>query len=308
MSSESSVTSGVPQGSVLGPLLFVIYINDLPDCVADSTVRLFADDSVIYRKITTADDSTRLQRDIVSLQKWEEDWLMRFNASKCQVLRVTNKRKPICSPYTIHGHTLEVVDSAKYLGVHLDNHLNFNMHVDKITKKAKATRAFLSRNITHCSQSVKEAAYTTFIRPTVEYASSAWDPHTQRNVKKLEQIQRSSARFVTKDYDKSSSVSTMLQALNWTSLQDRRTLSRLCMMYKIRFGLVDIPWTHHLTSLATTTRGHSSRFVIPHTNITAYSNSFFPRTIREWNSLPMDPADYQSLDSFKVVLRDSLLK
>ena len=168
-----------------------------------------------------------------------------------------------------------------------------------------STRAFLSRNISHCSQKVKEAAYynTTFIRPTVEYASSAWDTHTQRNTKKLEQIQRSSARFVTKDYDRISSVSAMLQALNWTSLQDRRMFSRLHMLYKIRFGLVDIPWEQHLTPLSSSTRGHSLRFLVPHTNITAYSNSFFPRTTREWNVLPVNPADYQTLDAFKDVLR-----
>ena len=302
-SSESPVTSGVPQGSVLGPLLFVIFINDLPECVSASTVRLFADDSVIYRKISCADDSSSLQKDIDALQEWESSWLMSFNASKCQVLQVTNKRKPIPASYKIHGHTLEVVDSAKYLGVHLDSRLSFNTHVDTITKRAKSTKAFLSRNISHCSQKVKEAAYTTFIRPTVEYASSAWDTHTQRNTKKLEQIQRSSARFVTKDYDRTSSVSAMLQALNWTSLQDRRMFSRLHMLYKIRFGLVDIPWEQHLTPLSSSTRGHSLRFLVPHTNITAYSNSFFPRTTREWNALPVNPADYQTLDAFKDVLR-----
>ena len=269
---------------MFGPLLFVIFINDLPECVSASTVRLFADDSVIYRKISCADDSTSLQKDIDALQEWESSWLMSFNASKCQVLQVTNKRKPIPASYKIHGHTLEVVDSAKYLGVHLHSRLSFNTHVDTITKRAKSTRVFLSHNISHCSQKVKEAAYTTFIRSTVEYASSAWDTHTQRNTKKLEQIQRSSARFVTKDYDRTSSVSAMLQALNWTSLQDRRMFCRLHMLYKIRFGLVDIPWEQHLTPLSSSTRGHSLRFLVPHTNITAYSNSFFPPTIREWNA------------------------
>ena len=118
-SSESPVTSGVPQGSVLGPLLFIIFINDLPDCVNDSTVRLFADDSVIYRNISSEQDSAVLQRDIDALQRWESRWLMSFNATKCNVLRVTNKRAPIQTLYSIHGQTLDVVDSANYLGVYL---------------------------------------------------------------------------------------------------------------------------------------------------------------------------------------------
>jgi len=104
-SGESAVTSGVPQGSVLGPLLFLIYINDLPACVSHSSTRLFADDSVVYRRISSPSDAVLLQEDVDSLQTWEDRWLMRFNAAKCQVLRITNKRKPILASYTIHGHT-----------------------------------------------------------------------------------------------------------------------------------------------------------------------------------------------------------
>ncbi|XP_072027820.1 uncharacterized protein [Amphiura filiformis] len=207
---------------------------------------------------------------------------MSFNASKCQVLRVTNKRKPTLACYSIHGHTLEIVNTAKYLGVHLDSKLSFNSHIDTITKKANSTKAFLSRNISHCSQKVKEAAYSTFIRPTVEYAASAWD--TQRNNKKLEQVHQNSARFVM-----GSSVTSVLRHLNWTSLQDRRLVSRLLMMFKIRFDLVDIPWNHYLTLHSSSTRGHSSRFMQPHTNSSVFANSYFPRTIRDWNNLPVDP-------------------
>ena len=233
---------------------------------------------------------------------------MRFNASKCQVLRITNKRKPIQATYNIHGQELEVVDSAKYLGVHLDTHLTFNTHVDAITRRANGTRAFLSRNLSHCSQKVKEAAYTMFVCPTVEFASSAWDSHTQRNIRKVEQVQRSAARFVVGDYQRTSSVSDMIYTLNWPSLQDRRVQSRLVMLYKIRFNLVDINWNDYLTTHSSATRGHSSRFFIPHTSSSAYARSFFPRTIREWNNLPVDPAAYVSLDVFKSSLRDPSLK
>ena len=305
---ESNVTSGVPQGSVLGPLLFLIFINDLPQSVSTATTRLFADDSVVYNQISSSADSVNLQKDLDALQDWEAKWLMRFNASKCQVLQITNKRKPIPATYTIHGQVLEVVDSAKYLGVHLDTHLNFNTHVDAITKRANGTRAFLSRNLSHCSQKVKEAAYTMFVRPSVEFASSAWDPHTRRNIQKLEQVQRSSARFVVGDYQRTSSVSDMISSLNWPSLQDRRLNSRLVMMYKIYYNLVDIDWKKHLTLHSSTTRGHSSRFFIPHTSSSAYTSSFFPRTIRNWNNLPVDPAAYPSLDAFKSALRVPGLK
>ena len=202
-------------------------------------MRLFADDSVVYHQISSSDDSASLQKDLDALQDWEDKWLMRFNSSKCQVLQITNKRKPLPATYTIHGQVLEVVDSAKYLGVHLDTRLTFNTHVDAITRKANGTRTFLSRNLSHCSQKVKEAAYTMFIRPSVEFASSTWDPHTHRNIRKVEQVQRNAARFVVGDYQRSSSVSDMIKSLNSPPLQERRLQSRLVMLYKIYHDLVD---------------------------------------------------------------------
>ena len=135
----SNVSSGVPQGSVLGPLLFLAYINDLPDCISSSTTRLFADGSLVYGEVSSHDDAANLQKDLDALQAWESKWLMRFNAAKCQVLQVTNKRNPFPASYTIHSQVLETVNSAKYLGVHLDSKLNFNNHVDSITRKANCT-------------------------------------------------------------------------------------------------------------------------------------------------------------------------
>ena len=111
-SSEANITSGIPQGSVLGPLLFLMFINDLPACVSSSTTRLFADDSILYREITSSADSEKLQKDLDALQDWEAKWLMRFNASKCQVFQVTKKRDIFPAAYTIHGQVLEVVKSA----------------------------------------------------------------------------------------------------------------------------------------------------------------------------------------------------
>ena len=113
-SNVANVTSGVPQGTVLGPLLFLIFINDLPECVS-SHIRLFADDALLYRTIQSADDIDILEKDLESLQAWERRWLMSFNADKCEVLRVSNKRKNIIgsSPYSIHGTPLRTVEEAK---------------------------------------------------------------------------------------------------------------------------------------------------------------------------------------------------
>ena len=304
LSNEIRVTSGVPQGSVLGPLLFLIYINDLPDCTSHSTSRLYADDCLLYKSIKTHQDCNKLQEDLVRLQQWESTWKMEFHPAKCQVLRVTNKRNPIDGQYNIHGHPLENVSSAKYLGVHIDKNLNFNSHVDATVKKANSVCAFLRRNFKHCNRRIKEATYVTYIRPMVEHAATAWDPHTQKNVNKIEMVQRRSARYVLGDYQQTSSVAAMLTQLQWPSLACRRTQSRLVMMYRIRFDLVDIDWRQHLRQATSFTRGHGSRFITPKCTNQVHSQSFFPRTVKDWNNLPRDPADAPSLETFKVMLRE----
>ena len=96
---DAKITSGVPQGSVLGPLLFLIYINDLPNCVQNSVCRLFADDCILYQRIRSSQDSDKLQADLDQFQKWESTWLMEFSTSKCQAISITNKIKPIIGKY-----------------------------------------------------------------------------------------------------------------------------------------------------------------------------------------------------------------
>ena len=112
------VTSGVPQGSVLGPLLFLLYINDLPKNI-QSQVRLFSDDTAVYLTVSSHEDTKILQSDLDTLQEWESTWDMEFNQStcKCKLLHITRSRQPLLSQYTLHGQVLEAVDSAKYLGV-----------------------------------------------------------------------------------------------------------------------------------------------------------------------------------------------
>jgi len=107
-SNPAPVTSGVPQGSVLGPLLFLVYINDMPSKVQSTTTstRLFADDSLLYRKIKSPEDAQILQNDLNALQEWETTWKMSFNPDKCEVLRITRKRTPTQADYSIHGHQL----------------------------------------------------------------------------------------------------------------------------------------------------------------------------------------------------------
>ena len=137
-SSEVPVTSGVPQGSVLGPLLFLLYINDLPQNI-QAQVRLFADDTAVYLTVGSSDDRDTLQADLNTLQEWELAWDMEFNPSKCQVLHITRSKHPLNTQYSLHGQVLEATDTAKYLGVSIARDLNWNDHISSITAKANRT-------------------------------------------------------------------------------------------------------------------------------------------------------------------------
>ena len=138
--------SGVPQGSVLGPILFFIFINDLPDNI-NSTVRLFADDCVLYRNIRRSEDQQILQDYLNKLTQWEEAWLMKFNAPKCHSMRVTKHPLPkqIIHDYSLHNQGLENVPSAKYLGITITDYLDSGQHINNVTSKATKTLGFLRR-------------------------------------------------------------------------------------------------------------------------------------------------------------------
>ena len=131
-SSSVPVLSGVSQGSVL----FLIYINDLPEYVFNSTVRLFADDTLLYLTIHISSDHDKLQEDLNNLERWESNWQMSFHSEKCEVIHITTKKTPILHSYSLHGHTLSSVPQIKYLGVHIRQDLKWNSHINSTSSKA----------------------------------------------------------------------------------------------------------------------------------------------------------------------------
>ena len=149
-----SVQSGVPQGSVVGPALFLAYINDLPEQLSSLT-RLFADDTAVYRLSATEHDQQQLQHDLLRLEKWEKSWDMQFHPGKCTTLPVTRNRTPRDNVYKLHGQTLANVTSAKYLGVTLTKDMSWGPHIHNIILKANKTLAFLRRNIKVNSTRIK---------------------------------------------------------------------------------------------------------------------------------------------------------
>ena len=297
-SSICKVTSGVPQGSVLGPLLFLCYINDLPQRIL-STIKLYADDSLLYRIIHSDADVTILQKDIETLYHWASLWQMSFNPSKCEFLILTNKIHSVCSQYHMINAPIKQVTSTKSLGVTIDKHLHWNEHISKITSKANTVRGFLQRNLKKCSIDTKSLCYRSLVRPILEYTCVVWSPYFKNNINKLETTQRRAARFVMNNYDKYASVTDMIKCLRWPTLEKRRNEQRILMLFKIVNQQVEIPSEGILIPNNVHTRGHNNKFRQLQTRLQCYQGSFFPDTIKLWNKLPDYLANLHDLISFR---------
>lgn len=297
---RANVLSGVPQGSVVGPCLFLFYINDIPEQLT-ATVRLFADDTLAYLTIKSKQDQDKLQEDLNRLAEWEKIWKMDFHPEKCQVMHITRKRQPRPYQYVLHGHVLEVVSEAKYLGVTISSDLRWKTHVTNVTKKANRTLGFLRRNLRINSPQLKTTAYFTLVRPLLEYACTVWDPYIKSEVRQLEQVQRRAARYVLNRHHSTSSVGSMLQELQWPTLEERRRLCRLHMLYKIRHQLVAINGEQYLSTAARVSRRTSNpySYLVPQSTTDYHRQSFFPRTVRDWNALPDEVVSAPSLEVFK---------
>ena len=300
------VLSGVPQGSVLGPVLFLIFINDLPDNIR-SSVRLFADDCVLYRNIKSPIDCQILQDDLNSLSQWETDWQMKFNVAKCHSMRVTRHLpdKQILFDYTLHQQKLEQVQSAKYLGLTITDNLDWGQHVSEISCKATKTMGFLRRNLALAPKHTKEVAYKTLVRPQLEYAAPIWNPYHKLQIQEVEKVQRTAARWTCRRWRNTSSVGDMLDELEWPSLEARREQSSLTFFYKIYSGTVSLDKDKYLTpapNLQRTSASHDLQYTRYFAYSDALKNSFFPRTIPLWNSLPSSVVSSKTIEEFKGLI------
>ena len=196
-SSFITVTSGVPQGTVLGPLLFILYLNDLPEGIS-SQVHLLADGCILYREINTLNDCQDLQKDINTLCNWESKWQMKSNIDKCYIMHVTHKMNALLMTYNMNGRPIEVTASHTYLCIGINNKLSWAEHISNTVSKANKVLGLLRRNL-YSSPFVKETAYKSLVRLRLEYCSSIWDPYHQEYKNKLESVQCRAARFVCKD-------------------------------------------------------------------------------------------------------------
>lgn len=297
-SDRLSVDSGVPQGSVLGPLFFLLYINDMANDLPVK-IKLYADDCVLYSTIDSHSDQMLLNDAFQQVVAWCKDWQMSVNFEKTVFMCITNKKDKLSFHYSANNIFLSEVTEYKYLGLHITNTLKWDRHIEKVTANAYRRLFFLRRALKLSIPSVRLLAYKTVILPVLDYAAIIWDPYTQANIKKLERVQRKAVRFIYNNYSRTS-VTELLKQANLPALTERNRVSRL----KFLFQLINKHYNIDISDIITFSSGYATR-QRHHLTLTpfrvknnCFKYSFFPRSVTEWNNLTNTQVAQPSLSSF----------
>ena len=194
------VCSGIPQGSILGPVLFVVYINDMPECV-QSDIYLFADDTKICREIKTEEDRDILQEDLNALQEWSKTWLMPFHPQKCKCMKIHGYRQTRETEYFMQQGgeeetVIEKTNQEKDLGVLIDGRLTFEDHIQDKVNKANRIMGMIRRSFEYLDIPTFRTLFKAIVRPHLEYAQSVWAPHRKKDIRTVENVLRRASKMV----------------------------------------------------------------------------------------------------------------
>lgn len=307
-----NITAGVPQGSILGPLLFLIFINDIVNDL-DTNVRLFADDTSLYIIVDTPENAAlKLNNDLRKIHSWATQWLVTFNPSKSETLLISRKRSRINHPALfMNNQQLIEVESHKHLGLIFSNDGTWHAHIDLIASKAW-TRVNVMRKLKFIlNRKALQMIYTTFIRPVLEYSDIIWDNCTQYEKNELDKIQLEAARIVTGS-TKLVSSARLNSEVGWENLSSRRRKHKLTLFYKMLNGITPDYLTQLVPSQVNQASMYNLRnsdnYLTIRTSSQLYYNSFLPSVVREWNALPETSKTSPSVDAFKQSLNTVDLK
>jgi len=296
VSDVSDVTSGVPQGSVLGPTLFIYYINDMPD-VLDCLIKIFADDTKIYSTVNNVSDALALQSNVDKLLDWSQQWQLTFNSKKCKVLHAG--RKNCKHDYYMNGNKLEETTAEKDLGVIVDPDLSFNTHINETIKKANRLCGMLVGNIQCKDANIMVPLFKSLVRPVIEYGNPIWNTLLKKHTTPIEDIQR---RFTKKIIGLNKlSYEERLAITRLPSLEYRRLRGDMIETFKIVHGFYDKVTVCSLFQFNTfsNTRGHPFKLHKPTISTSKFANFFTNRVINVWNNLPVNIVNAGTVNAFK---------
>ena len=310
-SSSKSVLSGVPQGSILGPILFVLFINDLHHGISEGTnMSLYADDTKIWRVISSESDIKSLQNDIDTLISWTKRNLMKFNKDKCKVLTVHNSHKiyhieGVNSPYSLEGFPLKTVEVEKDLGVDITPKLNWEHQILRLCSKASQKLGLLRRNCYFVNDKRRaRVLYITLVRSIFQSCSVVWRPTNKTLLTRVESIQKRALKWVLNEENLSYSCPVVYvrkcKELNILPMSHRFDLTDIVLLHKIIHSIspIKLPFYLHFYTGTSLRSSHLDAYslvsdIIPNTTASqsrttnAFANAYFYRSHVLWNSLPL---------------------
>ena len=311
-SSWGNVSAGVPQGSVLGPLLFLIYINDITDEAQSSEIRLFADDTILYILVDNpVTSAAALNDDLKRIGTWASKWLVRFSAPKTKTMYISKKKQQALKPQLkMSGTALDEVESFKHLGVTISKDLSWHQHIENLATTAGKCLDILNALKYKLDRTTLEKLYFVFIRSKLEYANIVWDNCSKQLSDILEGVQYRAAKIISGAINRTSH-NIIYKELCWQSLEDRRYRQRLRVLYKTMHGQAP----EYLQNTIPAPADGNQRYALRENNIptyrartSAFHNSFIPKSIRDWNKLETSVKNADTLETFTSKLDSDLCK
>ena len=287
--------SGIPQGSILGPLLFIIFINDLPNSIKNHCM-MFADDTKIF-----GNPGSSLQLDINRADEWAQKWKMKFNVNKCKVLHFNKGENNQYDYYMVDQHTMckmTATPQEKDIGVIFDNNLQFNSHITTTVNKCQQILSIIKRSFDFIDENIMTLLYSTLVRPIIEYSNVIWAPHLRKHINMMEAVQRRATRMVPNL--KNLNYHERLKKLNLYSLAYRRRRGDLIQVFKLMHSIDNVDYSYLFEINNTTTRGHKLKLKKQFCKTNCRKYSFSQRVINDWNSLPQSVVQISNLNTFKT--------
>ena len=297
-----AVTSGVPQGSVLGPLLFIIYVNDMDgDMVAK--ISKFADDTKLGMNVAKEGNTARLQEDLRKIGEWSDTWQMPFNVNKCKVMHIGHRNPE--SAYNLKGTPLESTASERDLGVTITSDLKFSKQCIEAEKKAQRMLGYIKRQFGYRNKEIVLCLYNSLVRPHLEYAVQFWSPSLRKDITRLERVQARATKLIPSIRHKR--YEDRLAELDLFSLETRRLRGQLIEVFKILRGFDNVDYRDIFQLSEGRTRNHGYKLELKRYQRDLCGNFFTYKICGTWNTLPVEVVNSDSVDEFKSRL-DRVLK